>query len=128
MKFKLWTVAIVSLLFVISMMASNALSVPQDDKPTRQNRSNQNNSKNATDDDPPGGKKNNVKAQPVLENEDEIPDSLINLRWPVQRTVPVGEEDLQEGPVDDSKDAIGNAFREGLRPHTGRAPDTHGEK
>ena len=100
MKFKLWTVAIVSLLFVISMMASNALSVPQDDKPTRQNRSNQNNSKNATDDDPPGGKKNNVKAQPVLENEDEIPDSLINLRWPVQRTVPVGEEDLQEGPVD----------------------------
>ena len=94
MKFKLWTVAIVSLLFVISMMASNALSVPQDDKPTRQNRSNQNNSKNATDDDPPGGKKNNVKAQPVLENEDEIPDSLINLRWPVQRTVPVGEEEV----------------------------------
>ena len=100
MKFKLWTIAIVSLLFVISMMASNALSVPQDDKPIRPNRANQGNTKNAGDDDPPGGKKNNVKAQPVLEEEDEIPDSLINLRWPVQRTVPIGEEDLQQGSAD----------------------------
>ena len=100
MKFKLWTIAIVSLLFVISMMASNALSVPQDDKPKRQNQINRGNARNAGDDDPPGGKKNNVKAQPVLEEDDEIPDSLINLRWPVQRTVPIGEEDLQQGSAD----------------------------
>ena len=100
MKFKLWTIAMVSLLFVISMMASNALSVPQDDKPARQNRQNQNNTRNAGDDDPAKGKKKDVKAQPVLEDEDEIPDSLINLRWPVQRTVPVSEEDLQQGSAD----------------------------
>ena len=100
MKYKYWTIAIFSLLCVITMMAGNALSVPQDDNPRQNNRRNSPPQRNSNDDDPPNGKRG-VKAQPVLSSDDdEIPDSLINLRWPVQRTVPIGESDLDQGSAD----------------------------
>ncbi|MGM9705863.1 MAG: cell surface protein SprA, partial [Prevotella sp.] len=41
-----------------------------------------------------------VKAQPVIENEDSIPDSLLNARWKVQRTQPVTIDDLRQGVAD----------------------------
>ena len=40
------------------------------------------------------------KAQPTLAHEDEIPDSLLNTRWKVQRTVPITEEDLRQNAMD----------------------------
>ena len=41
-----------------------------------------------------------VKAQPVVQKEEEIPDSLLHPRWKIQRTQPVTEEDLQKGSAD----------------------------
>ena len=41
--------------------------------------------------------KSAVTAQPVLDNEDSIPDSLLHPRWKIQRTVPVTYDDLDQG-------------------------------
>ena len=41
-----------------------------------------------------------VKAQPMLQEEEEIPDSLLNPRWKIQRTTPITFEDLQQGAAD----------------------------
>ncbi|MBQ8046961.1 MAG: cell surface protein SprA [Prevotella sp.] len=40
------------------------------------------------------------KAQPTIEKEDEIPDSLLNTRWKVQRTVPITDDDLHQNAMD----------------------------
>ncbi|MCI6160170.1 MAG: cell surface protein SprA, partial [Prevotella sp.] len=45
-----------------------------------------------------GGPK--VTAQPILENEDSIPDSLLHPRWKIQKTQPVTQDDLKKKPVD----------------------------
>ena len=41
-----------------------------------------------------------VKAQPVIENEDSIPDSLLNARWKIQRTLPLTLDDLDRNAAD----------------------------
>ncbi|MCR4852261.1 MAG: cell surface protein SprA [Prevotella sp.] len=41
-----------------------------------------------------------VTAQPILEAEEEIPDSLLNPRWKIQRTQPITEEDLERNATD----------------------------
>ena len=41
-----------------------------------------------------------VKAQPVLTEDEDIPYSLLNPRWKVQRTTPVTQEDLDRGVLD----------------------------
>ncbi len=99
-------------------MAGNALSVPQDDR-TRQRQNQQarpgnlddrtrqrgnargNNANNQAADDKPDDKnKPVVKAQPILDDEEEIPDSLLNTRWPIQRTTPITDDDLTQSPAD----------------------------
>ena len=44
--------------------------------------------------------KSAVTAQPILDNEDSIPDSLLHPRWKIQRTVPVTYDDLDQGSLD----------------------------
>ena len=39
-------------------------------------------------------------AQPILEADEEIPDSLLNPRWKIQRTTPVTYDDLEQGALD----------------------------
>lgn len=41
-----------------------------------------------------------VKAQPKLENEDSIPDSLLHPRWKIQRTLPITLDDLDQNAAD----------------------------
>lgn len=41
-----------------------------------------------------------VKAQPILTEDEDIPDSLLNPRWKVRRTTPVTQEDLGRGVLD----------------------------
>ena len=81
-------------LFAASL-ASYALSVPyqQDQNPRRRNNRQ------------PAGEtalKDTlaVKAQPVIENEDSIPDSLLNARWKIQRTLPLTLDDLDRNAAD----------------------------
>ena len=38
--------------------------------------------------------------QPILDNEDSIPDSLLHPRWPIQRTTPITYDDLRQNPMD----------------------------
>ena len=41
-----------------------------------------------------------IKAQPILENDDSIPDSLLNTRWKIQRTAPITVSDLDQNAAD----------------------------
>ena len=41
-----------------------------------------------------------IKAQPKLENEDSIPDSLLHPRWKIQRTLPITLDDLNQNAAD----------------------------
>ena len=68
-------------------MVSSAVVLPffQVD-PTQQNRKTANAAK------PP--------SQPILENGDETPDSLINPRWKIQRTTPITYDDLEQNAMD----------------------------
>ena len=41
-----------------------------------------------------------VTAQPILQEEEAIPDSLLHPLWKIQRTQPITEEDLQRNATD----------------------------
>lgn len=41
-----------------------------------------------------------VAEQPILDDDEEIPDSLLNPRWKIQRTTPITYDDLQQNPSD----------------------------
>ena len=41
-----------------------------------------------------------IKAQPQLDDDLNIPDSLLNPRWKIQRTLPVTIDDLNQSPLD----------------------------
>ena len=49
---------------------------------------------------PPDTVKKPVKAQPELEDDDIIPDSLLHPRWKIQRTLPITQEDLNQNATD----------------------------
>ncbi len=92
------------LLCAISVMAGNALSVPQDDRTRNRrpvsNTRNRAQEKTATPDDDKNPKAG-VKAQPTLADEnEEIPDSLLHPRWKIQRTTPLSDDDLDQGSAD----------------------------
>ena len=59
-----------------------------------QNRQNTQNSRNGA------AAKNGITAQPILSDEDSIPDSLLHPRWPVQSTQPITLSDLYQSPLD----------------------------
>ena len=41
-----------------------------------------------------------IAAQPIIEEDEEIPDSLLNPRWKIQRTQPITYDDLDQGSAD----------------------------
>ena len=41
-----------------------------------------------------------IKAQPILADDDSIPDSLLHPRWQIQRTLPITLDDLHQGAAD----------------------------
>ena len=49
-----------------------------------------------------GNKQGNIhaQAQPLLADEDSIPDSLLHPRWKIQRTMPVTYDDLDQSALD----------------------------
>ncbi len=113
MKVKLRIIGFVILLCAISVVAGNTFSVPQDNRTRAQqanNKSpqddktrsqNKNNSKGKDDKKESEKNKMDIKAQPILEDEDaEIPDSLLNTRWKIQRTQPLTDDDLSQGTAD----------------------------
>ncbi len=102
---------IVFLAVLLMGLASYAMSLPQDDrtrrrnttdreqsKTQRQSRLSQANGKN----DKNGGtdKKKYVLEQPILNIDDTIPDSLLNARWKIQRTLPLTFADLRANATD----------------------------
>lgn len=80
-------------------MGGYAMSVPyhQDDR-TKQNRR-----QPQTDPQPRPQQRNDslrIASQPILDNEDSIPDSLLHPRWKIQRTTPITIDDLQQNSAD----------------------------
>ncbi len=88
---------------LILSIAAYAMAVPQDDN-TRRGRPQRENMPPRgpqTEEEPQSEKKAiNVLEQPLLDEDDEIPDSLLNPRWKVQRTQPLTEDDLSRNATD----------------------------
>ena len=97
---------------LVAVVASYAFAVPyrQDDRTRRAQRQQgvQRNGANQRQDDAQrqgGAQKNlpskdSILAQPIIENEDTIPDSLLHPRWKIQRTMPITLNDLNQGAAD----------------------------
>ena len=86
MKSKVRIYGILFILFAVSV-ASYALSVPL----WQDNRSRQNNVQRDSV---------RITTQPTVDNEDSIPDSLLNTRWKVQRTTAITLDDLDQNAMD----------------------------
>ena len=54
----------------------------------------------ANRDDDDKKKQQDIAEQPILDNEEEIPDSLLHPRWKIQRTTPITYDDLRQNPSD----------------------------
>ncbi|MBQ4146976.1 MAG: hypothetical protein II593_03290, partial [Prevotella sp.] len=65
----------------------------QQDNRTRQQRQ----TANANDDKKP---QRPITAQPIIDEEDSIPDSLLNPRWKIQRIQPITLDDLHKNAAD----------------------------
>jgi cell surface protein SprA len=83
---------------------SYAIAMPyfQDDR-TRRQQHQQGSQPPQNDKNNKGKKPGNmpaVTAQPILDNEDSIPDSLLHPRWKVQRTLPITVDDLNQNAID----------------------------
>ncbi len=76
------TIATILLLSILTVLAGSFAALPQNVR-----------GKRAAD-------STIVKAQPTLDNDEDIPDSLLNPRWKVQKTTPVTLEDLDRGTLD----------------------------
>ena len=97
---------------LVAIVASYAFAVPyrQDDRTRRAQRQQgvQRNGTNQRQGDAQrqgGAQKNlpskdSILAQPIIENEDTIPDSLLHPRWKIQRTMPITLNDLNQGAAD----------------------------
>ena len=48
-------------------------------------------------------RRDSIIAQPLLADDDSIPDSLLHPRWPVQRTMPITLDDLDQNAADLSR-------------------------
>ena len=97
---------------LVAVVASYAFAVPfrQDDRTRRAQRQQgvQRNGANQRQGEAhrQGGaqkslpSKDSILAQPIIENEDTIPDSLLHPRWKIQRTMPITLNDLNQGVAD----------------------------
>ena len=83
---------------MFAVTAAYAFSVPygQSDR-TRQNRARQAAARDSAVRSTPA---DSIKAQPVIVQDDTIPDSLLHPRWKIQRITPVTEDDLDTYPAD----------------------------
>ncbi len=90
------------LIALVVTVTSYAIGVPfRQDDPTRR-RSRYTTRRTPKPDDNSRAKKDTLAiiAQPELENEDTIPDSLLHPRWKVQRTLPITVADLDQNGAD----------------------------
>ncbi len=97
---------------LVAVVASYAFAVPfrQDDRTRRAQRQQgvQRNGANQRQGEAQrqgGAQKNlpskdSILTQPIIENEDTIPDSLLHPRWKIQRTMPITLNDLNQGAAD----------------------------
>ena len=102
---------------LLTSVIGNAIGLPylQDDRTRNRNqqsdisrqkkqgsqkRQNTQNSRNGAAAKNGTAAKNGITAQPILSDEDSIPDSLLHPRWPVQRTQPITLSDLYQSPLD----------------------------
>ena len=97
---------------LVAIVASYAFAVPfrQDDRTRRAQRQQgvQRNGANQRQGEAQrqgGAQKNlpskdSILTQPIIENEDTIPDSLLHPRWKIQRTMPITLSDLNQGAAD----------------------------
>ena len=88
-------------MFAISV-ASYAFIAPYHQDDPRRRRTQQRASSAATDDDKDKQKTDTsrITAQPILDDDEDIPDSLLNPRWKIQRTQPITYDDLDQGSAD----------------------------
>ena len=116
MKVKQRIIGIIMLMCAISVMAGHALSVPQDDRTrqrqnrpertspqddrTRQRQNRQGQAAGQEQAKPDDKNKPKIAAQAIVDDDGEIPDSLLHPRWKIQRTVPVTDDDLRQGSAD----------------------------
>ena len=91
---------------LVAVVASYAFAVPfrQDDR-TRRAQRQQGVQRNGANQRQGGAQKNlpskdSIVTQPIIENEDTIPDSLLHPRWKIQRTMPITLNDLNQGAAD----------------------------
>ena len=91
---------------LVAVVASYAFAVPfrQDDR-TRRAQRQQGVQRNGANQRQGGAQKtlpskDSILAQPIIENEDTIPDSLLHPRWKIQRTMPITLNDLNQGAAD----------------------------
>ena len=91
---------------LVAVVASYAFAVPfrQDDR-TRRAQRQQGVQRNGANQRQGGAQKNlpskdSILTQPIIENEDTIPDSLLHPRWKIQRTMPITLNDLNQGAAD----------------------------
>ena len=68
----------------------------QQDNRTRQQRQNAQQTGSGDDKKP----RQPITAQPIFDDEDTIPDSLLNPRWKIQRTQPITLDDLHKNAAD----------------------------
>ncbi len=97
---------------LVAVVASYAFAVPfrQDDRTRRAQRQQgvQRNGANQRQGEAQrqgGAQKNlpskdSILTQPIIENEDTIPDSLLHPRWKIQRTMPITLSDLNQSAAD----------------------------
>ena len=97
---------------LVAIVASYAFAVPfrQDDRTRRAQRQqgvqrNGANQRQCEAQRQGGAQKNlpskdSILTQPIIENEDTIPDSLLHPRWKIQRTMPITLNDLNQGAAD----------------------------
>ena len=101
---------LLTILFIVCaivVVAGNVVYVPQDDI-SRRRRDQRNQQQSAQEQ--VNRQMNNrtlptsdtlvVSEQPILEDEDIIPDSLLHPRWSIQRTTPITFDDLIQQPAD----------------------------
>ena len=87
-------------MFVLSI-AALAMSLPQDDRSrNRRQTAGQQRATQAEEKKDEQKKRMEILEQAIVDSEDSIPDSLLNPRWRVQRTMPVTTGDLGQNATD----------------------------
>ena len=90
----------------IVVVAGNVMSVPQDDPTRRRRAANQRQQVSQSEDraaqngQQPKRDTLAINAQPILDDDEVIPDSLLHPRWDIQRTTPITFDDLTQLPAD----------------------------